>query len=243
MEPAVEVESDVVKVREGRVIIGPCEYRVTVVYSLGVTPVATMSPGGQIFYVPRTNTFRPDGRYVIFFNSAGTFEERIRVCPCDEVTNRFGVDVFAFTPQVVTVTSDPVVPVVVTSEQSGTQKKHQLIFQSDATVYVNVGNAANSRMVTFSVDMSAPIAAGTHNVSHWVEVRGSFNDFGGGDLYRLNRNGNVYSGAFPIVGNAGATVTYKFYGQEITWESRADRTLVLGTAQIAQSTPPAVWNV
>ena len=91
--------------------------------------------------------------------------------------------------------------------------------------------------------MAGPIAAGTHSIGEWVEVRGSFNSFGGGDLYRLPRSGNIYSGSFLIVGAAGSEMTYKFYGQRITWEPRADRALTLGTAQIAQTVPPAVWNV
>jgi hypothetical protein len=205
--------------------------------------LATVSPEGQTFFVPRVNTFRPDGQFLIFFNQAGTFTERIRVFPCNATTNRYGVDVFAFTPQVVNVTSIPVVPVVVTSEQSGTQEKHQLIFTTDATVFVNISNNPNGRFVTFSVDMTAPIAAGTHSVTEWVEVRGSFNNFGGGDLYRLTRNGNIYSGSFLLVGNSGSAVTYKFYGERITYEPRADRTLTLGPAQTNQTVPAAVWNV
>lgn len=226
-------------------MIGPCFREVRVVYTLtGVAPISTVSPGdGRVFFVPRVNTFRPDGQYLLFFNQAGTYTERVRIFPCEATTNRYGVDVFNFAPQVVNVTSTPVVPVVVTSEQNGTQQKHQLIFTTDATVFVNVSNNPNSRLVTFSVNMSAPIAAGTHTVGEWVEVRGVFNNFVGGDLYRLARNGNVYSGTFLIVGNAGSSITYKFYGERITWEPGSDRTLVLGPAQTGQTVPNAVWNV
>jgi len=234
-----------VNVRGGRVVVGPCFRTVNVVYTLnGVAPLATVSPNdGRVFFVPRVNTFRPDGQFLIFFNQPGTFAERIRVFPCDPTTNRYGVDVFAFTPQVVNVTSIPVVPVAVTSEQNGEQEKHQLIFTTDATVFVNISNNPNGRFVTFSVDMSAPIAAGTHSVTEWVEVRGSFNNFSGGDLYRLTRNGNIYSGSFLIVGAAASTVTYKFYGQRIEWELRADRTLTLGPVQVSQTVPSATWSV
>lgn len=234
-----------VNVRDARVVLGPCFRTVTVVYTLtGVVPLSTVSPiDGTIYFVPRVNTFRPDGQFLFFFNQAGTFTERIRTFPCDITNNRYGVDVFNFTPQVVNVTSIPVVPVTVTSEQSGTQQKHQLVFTTDATVFVNISNNPNGRFVTFSVNMSAPIAAGTHSVGEWLEVRGSFNSFSGGDIYRLTRSGDIYTGTFPIVGNAGSTVTYKFYGQRITWEPRADRTLVLGAAQVAQTVPAAVWNV
>jgi hypothetical protein len=234
-----------INVRDGRVVVGPCFRTVNIVYTLnGVTPLATVSPNdGRIFFVPRVNTFRPDGQFLIFFNQAGRFTERLRVFPCDPTTNRYGVDVFNFTPQVVNVTSVPEVPVVVTSEQGGEQQKHQLIFTTDATVFVNIGNNPNGRFITFSVDMSAPIAAGTHSLGEWVEVRGSFNNFGGGDLYRLTRSGNVYSGTFLVVGNAGTTTTYKFYGQRIEWEPRSDRTLTLGPAQTNQTVPPALWNV
>jgi hypothetical protein len=234
-----------VNIRDGRVAVGPCYRTVSVVYTLvGVAPLATVSPtDGRTFFVPRVNTFRPDGQFLIFFNNGGTFTEKIRVFPCDSTTNRYGLDVFAFAPQVVNVTSVPVVPVTVTSEQNGEQEKHQLVFTTDATVYVNISNNPNGRFVTFSVDMSAPIAAGTHSIGEWVEVRGPFNNFGGGDLYRLSRSGNVYSGTFLIVGAAASTVTYKFYGQRITWEPRADRTLTLGPVQQGQTVPAAVWNV
>jgi len=245
MEPYVEVCRDSgVNVRDGRVQVGPCLRTVTVVYTLdGVAPLSTTSPDGGLFFVPRVNTFRPDGQFLVFFNRPGTFTEQIRIQPCATQTNRYGVDVFAFTPQVVNVTSQPVVPVTVTSEQNGEQEKHQLVFTTDATVFVNISNNPNGRLVTFSVDMSAPIAAGTHSVGEWVEVRGSFNNFAGGDLYRLTRSGNIYSGSFLIVGNSGTSVTYKFYGQRITWEPRADRTLTLGPAQTNQTVPAAVWNV
>lgn len=234
-----------VNIAGGRVMVGPCVRQVFVNYTLnGVTPVSTVSPvDGRIFFVPRVNTFRPDGQFITFFNRAGSFGERIRIFPCDPTTNRYGIDIFNFSPQVVNVTSTPVVPVTVTSEQNGTQQKHQLIFTTDATVFVDVSNNPNGRFVTFSVNMSAPIAAGTHSVTEWVEVRGSFNSFSGGDLYRLTRSGNIYSGTFLIVGNAGSAVTYKFYGQRITWESRSDRSLALGPAQTGQTVPAATWNV
>jgi hypothetical protein len=246
MDPYVDVCRDTgVNVSQGRVMVGPCFRDVSVIYTLnGVTPLSTISPvDGRIFFVPRVNTFRPDGQFITFFNQAGTFAERIRVYPCDTTNNRYGVDIFNFTPQVVNVTSIPAVPVTVTSEQSGAQQKHQLIFTTNATVFVNVSNNPNGRFVTFSVDMTASIAAGTHSIGEWVEVRGSFNNFGGGDLYRLTRSGNIYSGSFLIVGNAGSSVTYKFYGQRITWESGADRTLTLGTAQISQTVPQATYRV
>ena len=200
-----------VVVRNERVIVGPCLAKVRIFYSLSVRPIRTIGPTGQIFFVPRTNTFRPDGEFVVFFNEPGSFNVDIPISSCGTIsslTSSYGVDVFAFTPQVVTISSVPVVPIAVTSEQSGTQSKHQLIFTTDATVYVYVGDNPNGRLVTVSVDMSAPITAGTHSVGEWLEVRGSFNDFGGGDIYRLTRNGNVYTGTFPIVGTAGSTVTY-----------------------------------
>jgi len=234
-----------VVVRNDRVVVGPCVPKVSIFYTLGVTPLRTVSPSGQAFFVPRVNTFRPDGQFVLFFNQAGAFsvDIPISICGTSASTGSYGVDVFAFTPQLVTITSVPVVPIAVTSEQSGTQKRHQLIFTTDAAVYVNVGADPNGRLVTFSVDMAAPIAAGTHLTSDWVEVRGSFNDFGGGDIYRLTRTNNIYSGTFPIMGAAGLSVTYKFYGQGITWETIADRTLLLGAVQTPQTVPQVVWNL
>jgi hypothetical protein len=128
-----------VNVRSGRVVVGPCLPTVRVVYSLtGVTPQSTTSPGGQVFFIPRVNTFRPDGQFLIFFNQAGTFTERIRLFPCNPPLDRYGVDVFALSSQTVTITSIPTVPITVTSEQGGTQQKHQLIFTTSATVFVNV---------------------------------------------------------------------------------------------------------
>lgn len=231
-----------VAVRGGRVIVGPCVRDVAVFYALGagVSPVTTQGTDGRIYYIPRTNTWRSDGGQLNFFNVPGTYTARVKVLPCE---GKYGVDVFARADQVVNVASEPVVPLVVTSEQNGTQKKHQMVFSTNAKVWVNVGLAANARMVAFSVDMSAPIAAGTHTVDKWVEVRGEFNGWSGGAIYRLARAGNVYAGAFVITGNAGAALAYKFYSEQITWEGGADRTLILGAAQQTQTVPQATWNV
>lgn len=146
MDPYVEVcRTSGVNVREGRVLVGPCIPEVRVVYSLGaaVTPVSTVSADGRVFFVPRVNTFRPDGQHIVFFNQAGDYTERIRIFPCDATTNRYGVDVFAYSHQLVAVTSVPEVPVTVTSEQDGTQQKHQLIFTGKATVFVTVSGNPN----------------------------------------------------------------------------------------------------
>lgn len=247
MDSYVEVcPSSGVNVQDGRVMIGPCYRVVNVFYRLmGVSPIQTISPDdGKTYFVPRANTFRTDGDVdsLVFFNNAGNYQKQIRLFPCSANAKQYGVDVFAFTPQVITVTSIPPVPVAITSEQAGTQQKHQLLFSTDASVFVTVSSNANGRAVTLSVDMSAPIAAGTHSISDWVEVRGSFNSFGGGDIYRLTRTGNIYTGTFPIVGAAGSTVAYKFFGQRIGFEPNEDRTLVLGPAQVPQSVGTVLWG-
>jgi hypothetical protein len=92
-----------------------------------------------------------------------------------------------------------------------------------------------NRQVTFSIDLSRQIAAGTFSASSSsVEVWGTFNDWGNfTDKYSLTSNGSgIYSGTFVVPGANGATSRYKFVtfdgNNTLSWEQGSDRVLVMG---------------
>jgi hypothetical protein len=229
-----------VNVRDGKVIVGPCFRTVSLVYKLnGVAPISTVSPvDGRTFFVPRVNTFRPDGQFVNFFNQGGTYTQEIRIFPCGGQNDRYGVDVFSWANQKVLIKSQPEVPLAISSEQGGSQTKYQMVFTDNADVEVTIGNADNGRDVTFTVDMTAEILAGrfgrptlayndgffgSYRDEHYVEVRGPFTEWTTNTAYRMYPsaqwrfvNGAFVSGGqftttIQFVGDAGTNVAYKFY--------------------------------
>ena len=241
-------------------MIGPCYRTVNVVYKLnGVVPVST-TDGTRSFFVPRVNTFRPDGEFVVFFNRAGTFSQTIRIFPCSPLTSSYGVDVFSWANQKVLIKTQPEVPVAVTSEQGGSQTKYQMVFRQNADVEVTIGNADNGRDVTFTVDMTAEILAGrfgrptletfgvggTYRDQHYVELRGPFTSWSASPAYRMYPtaqwnfvngvfvSGGLFTATVQFVGNAGSAVAYKYYAvsalRPVGWETGADRILTLGAA-------------
>lgn len=142
----VAVCSGRVRVCGGRVSIGDCRkkrLKLTIIYDLRVVPQSTQGTDGVRYFVPRVNTFRFDGSQLNFVNFGGTYLYEMTVEPATSGKTPdlsvFGVDVFAYTPQAVSITSDPVVQINQSSEQGGTQKKFQMIFSTDATVRVSVG--------------------------------------------------------------------------------------------------------
>lgn len=247
-----------VNIREGRVVVGPCFRTVNVTYKLnGVVPVST-TDGTRFFFVPRVNTFRPDGEFLVFFDRTGTFTQAIRIFPCSPLISSYGVDVFSWANQEVLIKTQPDVPVAVTSEQGGSQTKYQMVFNQNANVEVTIGNADNGRDVTFTVDMTAEILAGrfgrptldnflgTYRDQHYVEVRGPFTSWSGSPAYRMYPtaqwnfvngvfvSGGRFTATIQFVGNAGSAVAYKYYAvsalRPVGWETGADRILTLGAA-------------
>ena len=84
--------------------------------------------------------------------------------------------------------------------------------------------------VTFSVDMSARVLAGSFSNGMTIEVRGTFNSFGAGsgltnDLAAANTN--IYSRVLPITNGIGAVQQYKFTYENggTQWENPAPPTL------------------
>jgi hypothetical protein len=72
-------------------------------------------------------------------------------------------------------------------------------------------NAQGYRNVTFSVDMSVQEAAGLFNpATQTVEVRGSFNNFAGGEVLAAQGSG-IYSTTLTIGGAPNQSVEYKFF--------------------------------
>ena len=103
-----------------------------------------------------------------------------------------------------------------------------------------------NREITFSIDLSRQIAAGTFSASSSsVEVWGTFNDWGNfTNKYSLTSNGSgIYSGTFVVPGANGATSRYKFVtfdgNNTLSWEPGSDRVLVMGTEGQAISLPVA----
>jgi hypothetical protein len=95
---------------------------------------------------------------------------------------------------------------------------------------------ALSRPVTFSVDMTIQIALGRFFPKFdRVEIRGTFNDFAGSELFDADGDG-IYSGTLVINGSPGTIQKYKFFvpTNNLSWEAGADRTFALGVGNTAQ---------
>ena len=110
--------------------------------------------------------------------------------------------------------------------------KQEFEGQSDPSSSASV--PAN-RAVTFSIDLSRQIAAGTFSAStSAVEVWGTFNDWGNfTNKYSLTSNGSgTYSGTYVVPGAAGSISRYKFVtfdgNNTLSWEPGSDRVLVMG---------------
>lgn len=87
--------------------------------------------------------------------------------------------------------------------------------QTNAEVFFNnVTNVPANRTVTFAVNMN--VQTNTNKLSFnpatdTVEVRGDFNNFGGGSLWRLTNNGSgIFTGSFVLEGAEGQTNNYKY---------------------------------
>jgi hypothetical protein len=111
---------------------------------------------------------------------------------------------------------------------------------------VSPASVPANREVTFTVDLSREIAAGTFSASSSaVEVWGTFNDWGNlANKYSLTNNGfGTYSGTYIVPGAAGSTSRYKFVtfdsNNNLSWEPGSDRVLVMGANGQAISLPVA----
>ena len=124
--------------------------------------------------------------------------------------------------------------------------------QTNSEVYFN--NANGVRLVTFSVNMN--VQTNTNKLSFNpaadnVEVRGTFNNFGGGTNWRLTNNGSgIFTGSFTIPGSEGVTNAFKYValvGSNVAFErvdipranSLLNRTFVFGPS----GTPQDVHSV
>ena len=127
--------------------------------------------------------------------------------------------------------------------------------QTNAEVYFNnVTNVPANRTVTFAVNMN--VQTNTNKLSFnpatdTVEVRGDFNSFSGGTLWRLTNNGSgIFSGSFVLEGAEGGTNGYKYVAliasntnTTTVWErvdvprtnSNVNRTFTLGPTNTAQT--------
>jgi hypothetical protein len=96
------------------------------------------------------------------------------------------------------------------------------------------------RDVTFSVDLSIEIAAGTFNpLTGIVEVRGPFNDWVGTALAPVGDG--VYSGTVPSIGGLeNEAINYKYWATGPTWESIDNRSFNLALNQDGSPTPAQV---
>jgi hypothetical protein len=97
------------------------------------------------------------------------------------------------------------------------------------------------RDVTFSVDMNVQAFKQNFDPAvHGVEVRGSFNGFGGGQNVLTDVDGDgIYSGTFPVEGAEGSEIAYKFYATGdggLGYEAGADRVATLPPADNALDT-------
>ena len=143
----------------------------------------------------------------------------------------------------VVVPADPFANRTTTLGPSGVAEVLPTVFFS------NQSTPTPTREVTFSVDMSVQIALGNFNpVDGVVEVRGSFNEFAGGDVL-TDQGGGIYSGTFTIAGAEGASAEYKFYAANAGtdpvvpgFEAGGDRTLVLGPGGVAQVLPTVFFS-
>ncbi len=96
------------------------------------------------------------------------------------------------------------------------------------------------RDVTFSVDMSIEITAGTFDpLSGIVEVRGPFNVWAGTALAPVGDG--VYSGTVPSIGGLeNETISYKYWATGPTWESIDNRSFNLALNPDGSPTPAQV---
>jgi hypothetical protein len=104
-------------------------------------------------------------------------------------------------------------------------------------------NAQGYRNVTFTVDMSVQEAAGLFNpATQTVEVRGSFNNFAGGNTLTAQGNG-IYSTTLTIGGAPNQLVEYKFYAAGPSasgYEADPNRTFNLAFNEGGAPTPALV---
>jgi hypothetical protein len=107
-------------------------------------------------------------------------------------------------------------------------------FEGQSNPVSSVSVPAN-RAITFSIDLSRQIVAGTFSPSSSaVEVWGTFNDWGNfANKYSLTNNGSgTYSGTHVVPGAAGSISRYKFVtfdgNNTLSWEPGSDRVLVMG---------------
>ena len=96
------------------------------------------------------------------------------------------------------------------------------------------------RDVTFSVDLSIEITAGTFDpLTGIVEVRGPFNGWAGTALAPVGDG--VYSGTVPSIGGLeNEAISYKYWATGPTWESIDNRSFNLALNQDGSPTPAQV---
>jgi hypothetical protein len=99
--------------------------------------------------------------------------------------------------------------------------------------------------VTFQVNMGFQASQGAFDpATQQVEVRGSFNNWGGGfALAPSATDPNLYVGTTDVAGAAGSAVEYKFVtlsGGTANWETSNNRSFALGSE--AQTLPVAFFN-
>lgn len=103
--------------------------------------------------------------------------------------------------------SDPLAPLV----PETVSRNFLMPSAPEALTTAFFNNIQAYRDVTFTVNMSVQETLGNFDpASQTVEVRGSFNNFGGGNTL-TSQGGGIYSATFRVGGTPDATVEYKFY--------------------------------
>jgi hypothetical protein len=99
------------------------------------------------------------------------------------------------------------------------------VAQNLPTVFFN-NDSGQTRQVKFSVDMSVQQALGLFDpATGEVQLRG-LGGFGAAQAQSLTREGEtlVYSGTFPVGGDAGSSFSYKFYSPGVVFYNATDPT-------------------
>jgi len=100
---------------------------------------------------------------------------------------------------------------------SGTYQTYLVIFNNDLDknpANIPVTMTVDAQKIRFSVNMSIYASVGYFNpeLGDYVTVPGSFNDWADDPSYRLTDvGGGVYEGTFPMYGDIGDTLQYKYF--------------------------------
>lgn len=97
-----------------------------------------------VLYVPRVNTWRQDGQHVNFWRANTRTAKLIKINRFSQnsegIPNYYGVDIFCYKTQGITVTANPPVPYQLLEPSAIEQDQYQFKFNSSATLKIRVFN-------------------------------------------------------------------------------------------------------